>query len=184
MVKAALVSARLQFLRSDRGSIDPRQIVGSIVCLASETVLKGGTNFEYDSQGASGLGGRRRLVCCADLKGERQDESLESIDCGSVRDDYDCEPSILVDAVCKTDYGRARMEAVPGSAGIYALHRLRNLDDAAFGLVHRPVWSPRIHVRCRAALWGRLKPCATNNCIWYDGKRRYGFLTCNGRWHP
>src|ERR1700681_951597 len=118
------VNAAVILTESSGNPYDPRQILGSIVCLAPEIVEAGGANFRHDSQGALSLGGRNRLVSLDDLKGERKDESLESIDCSCVRDDYDCEPSILVDAVCKADHGRAWMEAVPGPAGIYALHHL------------------------------------------------------------
>src|ERR1017187_10373820 len=122
-----------------------RRAVSLFVALQLVCVILGlsswnGTSFRRAE--ASGI------VCYSERRTE--DESLGPAHSSRDRDDNDREPSICMDSVRKTDYGCDGMEAVPGSTGIYALHHLRNLDDAAFGVVYGQVRPSPIHEIGRA----------------------------------
>src|ERR1017187_10547048 len=122
--------------------------VSVFIALRLVCVIRGSSSWNGTACLRAGASG---IVCCSERRIE--DESLGPAHCSRDRDDNDREPSICMDPVRKTDYGCDWMEAVPGSTGIYALHHLRNLDDAAFGVVYGQVRPSPIHDCCGRALW-------------------------------
>ncbi len=61
------------------------------------------------------------------------------------RDDDDREPPVFLEPFRKADHGRYGMEVIPGSIRIYALHRIRDLGDAALRAV-MDRFGPRVFV--------------------------------------
>src|ERR1700737_3127138 len=112
-------------------------------------------HFRLTAEGASLLEWRSRLDTIGLPNGAQtiEDQPLDPAHRLHDRDDYDREPPIRLDLFREADYGRYRVEAIRGSAGIYVVHHLRNLDDAAFWLVHGPVRPASVHVHFRCPLW-------------------------------